>query len=148
MTSDSKKYPNVQALIDHATEHGYVIITKATDIEAAAKLELARISGTQDAGPVGSAGRNAFEGLRTQHIYASMNNLRVFDKFALHPSALALNGHFLDEGYLLNAFHSISICPSEAVQRLHQDDEYVTVPRPHKPFGSVRFTYKSLWLLG
>ncbi|KHN97953.1 phytanoyl-CoA dioxygenase family protein [Metarhizium album ARSEF 1941] len=55
----------------------------------------------------------------------------------MHPTVLALNDHLLDNGYLSSAFHSINIPPGQAAQRLRHDDQYVTVPRPHRPFGAV-----------
>lgn len=130
---------DIQKLIDQVTRDGYVVIPHAFSAGqvSQAKAELARLSGTAEAGPAGQAGRNAFEGLRTQRIYALLNKARCFDQFALHPAVLALNDHFLDEGYLLNALHSVNIGPGEAAQRLHHDDQYVTVPRPHRPFGTV-----------
>ncbi|EFZ04102.1 phytanoyl-CoA dioxygenase family protein [Metarhizium robertsii ARSEF 23] len=129
---------DIQKLIDQVTRDGYVVIPHAFSASqvSQAKAELGRLSGTAEAGPAGQAGRNAFEGLRTQRIYALLNKARCFDQFALHPAVLALNDHFLDEGYLLNALHSVNIGPGEAAQRLHHDDQYVTVPRPHRPFGA------------
>lgn len=50
---------------------------------------------------------------------------------------LALNDYFLDRGYLLSAFHTISINPGETKQALHHDDGYITVPRPRRPFGAA-----------
>ncbi|EXV00924.1 phytanoyl-CoA dioxygenase [Metarhizium robertsii] len=130
---------DIQKLIDQVTRDGYVVIPHAFSASqvSQAKAELGRLSGTAEAGPAGQAGRNAFEGLRTQRIYALLNKARCFDQFALHPAVLALNDHFLDEGYLLNALHSVNIGPGEAAQRLHHDDQYVTVPRPHRPFGAA-----------
>ncbi|KID90814.1 phytanoyl-CoA dioxygenase family protein [Metarhizium guizhouense ARSEF 977] len=130
---------DIQKLIDQVNRDGYVVIPHAFSAAqvSQAKAELARLSGTAEAGPAGQAGRNTFEGLRTQRIYALLNKARCFDQFALHPAVLALNDYFLDEGYLLNALHSVNIGPGEAAQRLHHDDEYVTVPRPHRPFGAA-----------
>lgn len=139
MTNSTSKPGNIQSQIDHVTKHGYVIIPNAFSASeiAEAKAEIARIQNTPEAGPAGTSGRNSFEGLQTQRIYALLNKSRVFDKFPLHPTVLALNDNFLDEGYLLNAFHSVNIRPGEDAQALHHDDKYVTVPRPHRPFGSV-----------
>ncbi|KAI9148788.1 Tuberculostearic acid methyltransferase UfaA1 [Paramyrothecium foliicola] len=136
----------VQALIDHVNEHGYVIIPNAFDQAeiAEAKAEILRLSQEQVAEeaksmPAAKAGkgRNKFEGLNTQRLYALANKSRVFDKFALHPDVLVLNDHFLEPGYLLSSFQSINIQPGEKPQTLHYDDGYITVPRPHKPFGAA-----------
>jgi hypothetical protein len=132
----------IQGLIDHVVEHGYVIIPEAfTDEEIReAKAELKRL---EIAAPkIGSSstrtrGRNTFEGRKTHRIYGLAGKSRVFDKFALHPDVLAINDYFLEPGYLLNSFQSINIRPGEEPQTLHYDDGYITVPRPHKPFGGV-----------
>lgn len=129
----------IQTLIDDTLKNGYVVIpnafTQAEVVEA--KDVLANLSKETEAGPAADGGRNAFEGFKTKRIYALLNKSRVFDKFAIHPDVQALNRYFLDPGFLLNAFHSISIQPHENPQVLHHDDGFVTVPRPHRPFGTV-----------
>ncbi|KAF5593454.1 phytanoyl dioxygenase [Fusarium pseudoanthophilum] len=131
--------PHLQTLIDETVSNGYVIIPNAfTDAEVEeAKAELRRLAASPEAGPAVSGGRNKFEGLRTNRIYALLNKSRVFDKFALHPDILGLNEHFLDQGFLLNAFHSINIQPGEEPQTIHHDDGFITIPRPHRPFGTA-----------
>lgn len=129
----------IRAQIEHTLEHGYVIIPGAFSAEEVqeAKEELQRLEQTLEPGPASGGGRNSFEGYRTNRIYALLNKSRVFDKFALHPDVLALNDHFLDDGFLVTAFHSISIQPNEDAQALHHDDAYIKVPRPHPPYGTV-----------
>jgi hypothetical protein len=133
-------HSRIQGLINHITEHGYVVIPNAFSSEEIeeAKAEVRRLASAPRTGGASLRGRNTFEGLKTQRIYALANKSRVFDKFALHPDILALNDYFLDPGYLLNSFQSINIEPGETPQTLHHDDGYVTVPRPHDLFGAVR----------
>ncbi|KAH8897150.1 phytanoyl-CoA dioxygenase family protein [Thozetella sp. PMI_491] len=129
----------VQKLIESTVENGFVVIQNAfteAEIEEA-KAELLRLSRTPQAGPAAERGRNPFEGLSTQRIYALIDKSRVFDKFALHPDVLALNDYFLEPGFLLNAYHSINIRPGEDPQTLHHDDGHINVPRPHNPFGAA-----------
>lgn len=125
---------SLRADISHVLEHGYVILpnqfTAAEALEA--RNEISRLLGNT---PLG--GRNTFEGLATNRIYSLINKSRVFDKFTLLPRVLALNDYFLDKGYLLSAFHSISINPGEAAQPLHHDDGYIQVSRPRMPFGTA-----------
>lgn len=130
----------VGPLIEHTLEHGYVIIPNAftEDEIREAKAELQRLKQASKPGPASAGGRNAFEGYRTNRIYALLNKSRVFDKFTLHPDVLALNDYFLDDGFLVTAFHSINIQPNEDAQALHHDDSYIKVPRPHPPYGTVR----------
>ena len=126
----------IQELVDHINEHGYVVLpniyTQAEMEEA--KAEVSRLEEAHEA----TRGRNTFEGEKTDRIYALANKTRAFDKFALHPDVLALNDHFLDPGYLLNSFQIINIKHGETPQTLHHDDGYVMIPRPHRPFGTVR----------
>lgn len=132
----------VGPLIEHTLEHGYVIIPNAftkDEIEEA-KRELRRLAEQPTSpGPASAGGRNAFEGYRTNRIYALLNKSRVFDKFPLHPDVLALNDYFLDDGFLMTAFHSIDIQPNEDAQALHHDDAYIKIPRPHPPYGTVSY---------
>ena len=117
--------PVTRANIKQVLEHGYVVIpdcfTKAEAQEA--KDEIDRLLRSD---PIG--GRNAFEGINTNRIYSLLNKTRVFDKFTILPEVLALNDYFLDPGYLLSAFHTISINPGEKRQGLHHDDGYIAFP--------------------
>lgn len=126
--------PVMRADVEHVLEHGYVVLpdcfTKAEAKEA--RDEILRLLGRE---PLG--GRNAFEGLDTNRIYSLLNKTRVFDKFTIIPRVLALNDYFLDPGYLLSAFHSITINPGEKAQALHHDDGYIQFPRPRLPFGAA-----------
>ncbi len=126
--------PVLRADVEHVLEHGYVIIpdcfTRAEAQEA--REEIVRLLGRE---PL--VGRNNFEGVKTNRIYSLLNKTRVFDKFTLLPRVLALNDYFLDPGYLLSAFHTISINPGEKAQPLHHDDGYIQFPRPRLPFGSA-----------
>ncbi|KAK4939754.1 hypothetical protein LTR10_020038 [Elasticomyces elasticus] len=128
------KDPVTRADVEHVLEHGYVVLpdcfTKAEAKEA--RNEIIRLLGKD---PLG--GRNPFEGLNTNRIYSLLNKSRVFDKFVILPRVLALNDYFLDPGYLLSAFHTITINPGEKAQALHHDDGYIQFPRPRLPFGAA-----------
>ncbi|KAK5097007.1 hypothetical protein LTR70_002190 [Exophiala xenobiotica] len=126
--------PAVRRDVEHILEHGYVIIpdcfSKAEAKEA--RDEIQRLLGKDP-----QKGRNPFEGLNTNRIYSLLNKTRLFDKFAMLPRVLALNDYFLSPGYLMSAFHTISINPGEVPQGLHHDDGYVQIPRPRIPFGAA-----------
>lgn len=102
LPSDSQTCADIQQVLDH----GYVIIPNCFTKEEAkeARDEIGSLLGASPRG-----GRNPFEGLNTNRIYSLLNKSRVFDKFAIIPRVLALNDYFLDPGYLLSAFHTISI---------------------------------------
>lgn len=133
------KDPRIKAFIDEINTKGYTIIKDAftkADIDQA-KAELEQLVKSGNGGPAGAKGRNSFEGLRTGRIYSLLDKSRVFDKFIAHPDVLALNEYFLKPGYLINAFHSVTIQPGENPQTMHHDDGHITLPRPHEPFGTV-----------
>jgi hypothetical protein len=126
--------PQTRADIEHVLKHGYVILpgcfTPAQALEA--RNEIDRLLGSA---PL--TGRNAFEGHATNRIYSLLNKSRVFDKFTVLPRVATLNDYFLDPSPQLSAYHTISINPGEASQRLHHDDEYIHLPRPRAPFGTA-----------
>ncbi|CRG83327.1 putative protein Mb3657 [Talaromyces islandicus] len=132
------KDARIKYFIEEVNTNGYVVIRNAFDKadidQAKAELELLVNSG--NGGPAGTNGRNSFEGLRTSRIYALLDKSRIFDKFITHPDVLALNDYFLNPGYLINAFHSVTIQPGEKPQTMHHDDGHITMPRPHEPFGT------------
>lgn len=69
-SSQLPKDPQTKSDIAHVLDHGYVILencfSKAEAVEA--QEEIARLSGEHP-----EAGRNPFEGLRTNRIYALLN---------------------------------------------------------------------------
>jgi hypothetical protein len=124
----------LRADILHVLEHGYVILPDQFSPQAAraAKDGINRLSGADP-----EAGRNPFEGLKTNRIYSLLNKTREFDNFVILPQVLALNDYFLEPGYCLTAFHTIQINPGEAAQDLHHDDAFAALPRPRPPLGSA-----------
>ncbi|KAH7261635.1 phytanoyl-CoA dioxygenase family protein [Fusarium tricinctum] len=131
--------PSNQENINSVIKNGYVILENLftdTEVEQACE-ELKHLAESPAAGPASSGGRNKFEGFLTNRIYALLNKSRIFDKFVTHPQVVALNDYFLDPGWLLSVMLSIYIQPGEDPQTLHHDDGYITVPRPHRPFGTA-----------
>jgi ectoine hydroxylase-related dioxygenase (phytanoyl-CoA dioxygenase family) len=76
------------------------------------------------------AGRNPFEGYKTERVYTLVARARVFWDIVLDHRVLALCDRFLLPGCLLTASQAICIRPGEAAQDLHHDDTFYTVPRP------------------
>lgn len=76
------------------------------------------------------AGRNPFEGHRTERVYTLVARGRVFWDIVLDERVLALCDRFLLPGCLLTASQAICIRPGEVPQDLHHDDTFYTVPRP------------------
>jgi ectoine hydroxylase-related dioxygenase (phytanoyl-CoA dioxygenase family) len=77
-------------------------------------------------------GRNAFEGLSTQRIYALFAKTRTFDQAAIHPLVLEVLDQVLGH-YQLSAPVGISIGPGEQAQILHRDDAVYPLPQPCPP---------------
>lgn len=80
-------------------------------------------------------GRNDFEGLRSQRVYALLAKAPSTAVLATHPDLAALLEHFLQPHYLLSAHIAINVHPGETAQTLHPDDGYCSMPRPRKHVG-------------
>jgi ectoine hydroxylase-related dioxygenase (phytanoyl-CoA dioxygenase family) len=134
-----------QALIDNAAafaakreefdRNGYVLFESVlanavlTDIRAALAPYLA----------ADIAGRNDFEGLKTNRIYAILAKSPVFADLACHPLPLAFAEADLGKECLLSACLAINIHPGETVQPWHYDDSHYRLPRPRQSLGVSAF---------
>ena len=112
-------------------KHGYVMMQNLISDEqcAAIKAELLPL--------LSHTGRNAFEGVKTQRLYATLTKTRVCDALATHPRILALLDRMFMPNYLLSQLQVINIQPGEAAQFVHHDDGFYPVPRPRAPLGAA-----------
>jgi ectoine hydroxylase-related dioxygenase (phytanoyl-CoA dioxygenase family) len=76
------------------------------------------------------AGRNNFEGYKTERVYTLVGRGRVFEDIVEDARVLALLDVLLQPGYLLTASQAICIHPGETAQPIHFDDTFYPVPRP------------------
>lgn len=76
------------------------------------------------------AGRNNFEGFKTERVYTLVARARIFWKIVLDPRVMALCDHYFLPNYLLTASQAIHISPGETPQPFHCDDSFYSVPRP------------------
>jgi ectoine hydroxylase-related dioxygenase (phytanoyl-CoA dioxygenase family) len=76
------------------------------------------------------AGRNNFEGFKTERVYTLVGRGKVFEEIAQDARVLALLDALLMPGYLLTASQAICIHPGETPQPIHFDDTFYPVPRP------------------
>lgn len=76
------------------------------------------------------AGRNNFEGYRTERVYTLAARAKVFEQLTEDARVIALCDHFLQPGYLLTASQAIQIAPGESPQPIHYDDTFYPIPRP------------------
>src|SRR5258708_33057467 len=84
-------------------------------------------------------GRNDFEGLKTNRVYALLAKSPIFAELAIHPLALAFAEAELGESCLLSALLAINLQPGETVQPWHFDDNGARVPRPRPALGVSTF---------
>ncbi len=85
------------------------------------------------------SGRNDFEGLKTNRVYAMLAKGAVFADLACHPLALAFAEADLGRECLLSACLAINIHPGETVQPWHYDDGHYRLPRPRASLGVSAF---------
>jgi ectoine hydroxylase-related dioxygenase (phytanoyl-CoA dioxygenase family) len=85
------------------------------------------------------AGRNDFEGLKTNRVYAMLAKGRTFADLACHPLALAFAEADLGRECLLSACLAINLHPGETVQPWHYDDGHYRLPRPRASLGVSAF---------
>jgi ectoine hydroxylase-related dioxygenase (phytanoyl-CoA dioxygenase family) len=85
------------------------------------------------------AGRNDFEGLKTNRVYALLAKGRIFADLACHPLALAFAEADLGRECLLSACLAINLHPGETVQPWHYDDGHYRLPRPRASLGVSAF---------
>ena len=84
-------------------------------------------------------GRNDFEGLKTNRVYALLAKSQLFAELAIHPLALAFAEAELGPSCLLSALLAINLHPGETVQPWHFDDGGIKVPRPRPALGISAF---------
>ena len=112
-------------------ENGYVIIEGLYD---AAEMQIIK---EEALALLGHTGRNSFEGLSTQRLYASLQKTRVFDRLVDHPRILALLDRMFEPNYLLSQCQVINILPGEAAQALHRDDLFVPISKAGVEIGAA-----------
>src|SRR5438445_4757656 len=84
-------------------------------------------------------GRNDFEGLKTNRVYALLAKSPLFAELAIHPLALAFAEAELGPSCLLSALLTINLHPGETAQPWHFDDGGIKVPRPRPALGISAF---------
>lgn len=83
------------------------------------------------------AGRNNFEGLATQRLYAVIEKTFACNPLVEHPLVLGLLDRVLEPNYLLSQLQAINILPGEAQQPFHHDDAFYLYPRPRRALGAA-----------
>ncbi|WP_022696676.1 phytanoyl-CoA dioxygenase family protein [Euryhalocaulis caribicus] len=112
---------------------GYVIFENILSEEETAAIRAAL------APWMNRTGRNDFEGLSTNRVYALLAKSPVFADLAAHPLAMAFVEGELGTSCLLSACLAINLHPGESVQPWHHDDSHIDMPRPRKACGVSAF---------
>lgn len=84
-------------------------------------------------------GRNDFEGVKSNRIYALVGKGDVFAQLAMHPLALGYAEAQLGRSCLLSAMLAIRLQPGESVQPWHTDDGHIDIPFPRPAYGLSAF---------
>src|SRR5215470_17592288 len=120
---------------DEFDRRGYLIFERVllrdrvAEIRAALATHLAR----------DLKGRNDFEGVKTNRVYALLAKSPVFAGLVVHPLAMAFVEAELGESCLLSALLAINLQPGETVQPWHFDDSGAKIPRPRPALGVSTF---------
>ena len=89
-------------------------------------------------------GRNDFEGLHSERIYALLAKAPAMAELIEHPAILAILDQLLPKNYLLSAALAINVHPGETPQPWHIDDGAGGLPWP-KP--RPMFGVSTIWAL-
>lgn len=111
---------------------GYVVIENLIPPELVAEIKTDLIPRF-----VHDAGRNNFEGFKTQRLYAFFEKSLVCNPLVEHPLILGCLDRIFEPNYLLSQLQAINILPGEAQQPLHHDDLFYRVARPRKALGAA-----------
>ncbi len=84
-------------------------------------------------------GRNNFEGVRSNRIYATLNKSAAVAELCQHPLALRFAEAELGASCLLSACLAINLLPGESVQPWHYDTGHLEIPRPRSAYGVSTF---------
>lgn len=84
-------------------------------------------------------GRNDFEGLKTNRVYALLAKSPLFADMVQHPLPLAFAEAELGQSCLLSACLAIRLHSGETVQPWHTDDGTIKIPMPHPAYGVSAF---------
>lgn len=88
---------------------------------------------------VDQRGRNDFEGLSSNRVYAMLAKSPVFAELVIHPLALAFAEADLGRSCLLSACLAIKLHPGETAQPWHYDDSHCGLARPRPPYQLSAF---------
>ena len=83
-----------------------------------------------------------FEGRQTIRIYNLLAHGEAYWKVPTHRAVLPFAEAVLDAEHQLSSLSAITLCPGQAAQPLHADDQLIPLPKPHQPF-----TLNAVWAI-
>lgn len=116
-------------------EDGYIIIDNVMSTEEISAVREALCPYLEQ----DITGRNDFEGLKSNRVYALLAKSPVFAEMVTHPLALAFAEADLGQSCLLSACLAINLQPGETVQPWHHDDSHMAAPMPRPSWGVSAF---------
>jgi ectoine hydroxylase-related dioxygenase (phytanoyl-CoA dioxygenase family) len=121
----------ITAHVERVARDGYTLLEDAIepDLVAALLADLLRLEAELQVRPA----QNLFEGLNTVRIYNLLARGPLYQRIPVYEHVLPIVEKVLDRGCLVSSLSSIAICPGEAAQPLHADDQLIPLPRPHVP---------------
>ncbi|KTC35116.1 phytanoyl-CoA dioxygenase [Pseudomonas sp. ABAC61] len=131
-TQEAVPTSRIDSLMDDLQRDGFVVLERLFDEQQVSRIReelLAQLSP--------HTGRNAFEGVRTQRLYAVIAKTLACNPLVEHPMVLGLLDRVLAPNYLLSQLQAINILPGEAAQSLHYDDAFYPMARPRPPYGAA-----------
>ncbi len=129
---DEKPFADCRKQFDR---DGYLVFENVLDGEQLAEIRTA-LAPYLDAN---ITGRNDFEGMKSNRVYAMLAKSPVFAELVTHPLALAFVEADLGTDCLLSACLAINLHPGETAQPWHFDDSHYAWPRPRPSLGVSAF---------
>ena len=125
--------PQHTAHLRNITRDGYTVVENAIDLDALDQIrdELRpHLQGDK-------MGRNEFEGVHSERVYALLAKSPAMAKLVEHPTVIALLDALLPPNYLLSAALAINVHPGETPQPFHIDDNAggIGLAKPRPAFG-------------
>lgn len=125
--------PELGARLQQIDEFGFCVIDGAFDTQQVQRTRDELSPWLQQK----LMGRNDFEGLASERVYALLAKAPVIGEMVEHPAVLAIADALLAPGYLLSAGLAINVHPGETPQPWHIDDDGSGgfTPKPRLPLG-------------
>ena len=120
---------NLIKSLEEIRSRGYTILPDLLDGDAIAKIRAELEPWLRGQ----MMGRNDFEGLFSERVYALLAKAPSIASLIEHPSIIGLVDQLLPRNYLLSAALAINVHPGETPQRFHIDDAPGGSPLLQKP---------------